>query len=364
LWRSLDRASNGLSVSPLLIRGSLSSEFSAVIGNDGKALFMRCPLIGRSLLPRRLWFGKYSSLFHWIETETLLARVIANRRFDVIHMPDQTLPPRGKFGKVVTVHDLVTETGPKTKFQRFYLRRVLGRADRLVCVSSTTAADIKRFAPDIANKISVNPAGLDLNLFRPGPSQPEWLASRFQLSSRYFLHVGVCSERKNPNGILEAARVVKRRYGAEFLIVFVGPYQVNQAALDYLRFRGQELGIIDQLRFLGDVTTDDLVVLYRSSSALLFPSLFEGFGYPPVEALACGTPCIVSNEGAVAEVVGEIGLAVNPRNIDEIATAMVAVLRGEVSDVNYTGPALAARFSASLMGDYFARLYSAFGAGN
>jgi glycosyltransferase involved in cell wall biosynthesis len=82
---------------------------------------------------------------------------------------------------------------------------------------------------------------------------------------------------------------------------------------------------------------DELATLYQNSSALVFPSLMEGFGYPPVEALECGTPCVISNESAVAEIVGDAGLKVNPRSPEEIAGAMMAVLRGEAPDVRERG---------------------------
>jgi glycosyltransferase involved in cell wall biosynthesis len=98
-------------------------------------------------------------------------------------------------------------------------------------------------------------------------------------------------------------------------------------------------------------------MLYRNSAALVFPSLMEGFGYPAVEALACGTPCIISDEGAVAEVVGEVGLRVNARSSEEIASAMIAVLRGGHKDVRTIGPALAARFGAASMADRLIEIY-------
>jgi glycosyltransferase involved in cell wall biosynthesis len=274
-------------------------------------------------------------------------------------MPDQTLPPPGKFGKVVTVHDIPFGKEPHSKFWEFQQRRVVDRADRLVCVSRSTAEDLVAFAPAAASKISVSPAGLDLNVFRPGPRQAEHLASRFQLSVPFFLHVGVCRKRKNPDGILEAVKLVRKEWRDRFEMVFVGPYQVDEPALEYLRLRGEQLGITGHLRFLGDVTIDELVTLYRNSHALVFPSLLEGFGYPPVEALACGTPCIISDEGAVAEVVGDLGLRVNARSAEAIASAMMAVLRGDVPDVSASGPLLAARFGASSVADHFTGIYQA-----
>jgi glycosyltransferase involved in cell wall biosynthesis len=309
-------------------------------------------------MPSRLSFGKYSAILQLIESEILLARVLLKQDLDVIHMPDQSLPPPVKFAKVVTVHDIpFSKDERRAKFKRFYFRRLVRRADRLVCDSTSTAEELLAFAPAAADKISVCPAGLDLNLFGPGRREPERVASRFQLSMPFFLHVGVCSGRKNPDGILEAVARVRTSWGCGFKMAFVGPYQINRAALEYLRLRGQELGISGQLRFVGNVSTDELVMLYRNSAALVFPSLMEGFGYPPVEALACGAPCIISDEGAVAEIVGDVGCRVNARSSEEIASAMITVLRGQHKDVRVSGPALGARFGASSMADRFIEIY-------
>lgn len=356
LWKALARREGRtITMSPLLIRRHQTRDFRSVVGSSAGIHRVNSPLMGR--LPLRLWLGKYFSFLQLIESEVLLARILKRRRFDVVHMLDQTLPPPGRFGKVVTLHDIPFTKGTGTKFQRFYLHRVVDRADRLVCVSSATAEELLAFAPATANKISVCPAGLDLKVFRRGPRQPEQLASRFQLSAPFFLHVGVCAGRKNPDGILAAVKIVISKWDGGFEMVFVGPYQVDEPALAYLRARGSQLGISGNLRFLGDVTTEELVQLYRSSMALVFPSLMEGFGYPPVEALACGTPCIISEEGAVAEIVGDVGLRVNPRSADQIADAMMAVLRGEAPDVRDSGAALAARFGASSMADHLVGIY-------
>ena len=358
LWNTLATRESELSLKPLLTRRIPTAEFRFALQGIDRAGPVTCPLIGHRLLPAKLSFGKYAPFLKLVESEVLLARALCNQGLDVIHMPDQTLPPPVKFAKVVTVHDIpFRKEERQAKFKRFYFRRLVRRADRLVCVSRSTAEELFGFAPKAADKISVCPAGLDLNVFGPGCREPERVASRFQLSMPFFLHVGVCAGRKNPDGILEAVSRVRTRWGGGFEIAFVGPYQVNRAALEYLTLRGEQLGISGQLRFLGDVSTDELVMLYRNSAALVFPSLMEGFGYPPVEALACGAPCIISDEGAVAEVVGDVGCRVNVRSSEEIASAMIAVLRGQHKDVRVSGPALAARFGASSLADRFIEIY-------
>lgn len=358
LWNALVRREGRVLVQPLLTKRFVTPNFRSVVEGADETRRVECPLIGHRLMPARLSFGKYAPILQLVESEILLARALLKQDLDVIHMPDQTVPPPVKFAKVVTVHDIpFRKEERRAKFKRFYFRRLVRRADRLVCDSRFTAEELLAFAPVAADKISVCPAGLDLNVFRPSRREPERVASRFQLSMPFFLHVGVCAGRKNPDGILEAVARVKARWGGKFEIAFVGAYPLWRTALEYLTLRGQQLGISGQLRFLGEVNTDELVMLYRNSAALVFPSLMEGFGYPPVEALACGAPCIISDEGAVAEVVGNVGCRVNVRSSEEIASAMIAVLRGQHKDVRVSGPALAARFSASSMADHFIEIY-------
>ncbi|MBV8770935.1 MAG: glycosyltransferase family 4 protein [Deltaproteobacteria bacterium] len=358
LWSALARRETRVLVQPLLIKRPVTPKFRSVLKAAEERRRVECPVLGHRLMPARLLFGKYFAILQLIESEILLARALLKQDLDVIRVPDQTVPPPVKFAKVVTVHDVpFRKEERRAKFKRFYLRRLVGRADRLVCDSRATAEELLAFDPEAANKISICPPGLDLNVFRPGRAEPARVAACFQLSMPFFLHVGVCAGRKNPDGILEAVARVRTRVGPTFEMAFVGPYQVNRAALAYLTLRGERLGISDQLRFLGDVSTDELVMLYRNSAALVFPSLMEGFGYPAVEALACGKPCIISDEGAVAEVVGEVGLRVNAESSEEIASAMIAVLRGRHKDVRAIGPALAARFGAASMADHLIEIY-------
>ncbi|MGO9455402.1 MAG: glycosyltransferase family 4 protein [Candidatus Binataceae bacterium] len=364
LWNMLARRRSALLLRPMLTPRSPVAEFRDLVEGLDETSTIRAPLVGHRLVPPRLSFGRFFPLLQALESEFLLARTLAKHDLDVIHMPDQNMPPAGKFAKIVTVHDVPFKVGqPQTKFKQFYLRRIVQRADRVVCVSSSTARELVAFAPEARDKITVCPSGLDLKSFRPGLRDPEGVAERFQLTKPYFLHVGVCTGRKNPDGILEAIAKVRMLYGEPFEMVFVGPYQVNQSALEYLVSRGRQLGIHDQLRFPGNVSINELVMLYRNSAALVFPSLMEGFGYPPVEALACGVPCIVSDEGAVAEIVGDAGMQVEVKSSEQIAAAMITVLRRQHKDVTISGPALAARYSSSSVADCLTKIYESLATG-
>src|SRR5579875_3552767 len=150
LWNALVARGPDFSLRPLLTRRAPTPEFRTTMRGLDKTTPVTSPLIGHPALPARLSFGKYAPLVRLVESELLLARALYHQRVDIVHDPDQGLPPPGRFGKVVTVHDIpVWKDVGQRKLRQFYLRRTLRRADRLVCDSRSTAQDLLTFAPDV-----------------------------------------------------------------------------------------------------------------------------------------------------------------------------------------------------------------------
>ncbi len=247
---------------------------------------------------------------------------------DLVYLPNLNFA-RARAPLAVTVHDLSFERYPDlfSAKQRLWHslvapRRLLSRAASVVAVSEHTRDDIIETYGVPAGKITVINPGVGPE-FRPVPRE-EWepVMSRYGLTPGYFLFLGTLEPRKNIPGVISAFEKLGPR---ERLVIAGGRgwlYQdiFHQAALSPARAR---------IRFLDYVTESEKPALYSAATALVYPSFYEGFGIPPLEAMACGTPTVVSQATSLGEVVGSAGLLVNPHDIGEIAEAMAALLDDE-----------------------------------
>jgi glycosyltransferase involved in cell wall biosynthesis len=231
---------------------------------------------------------------------------------------------------VVTVHDLTILRHPDLypAFEGWYWRRVqpraLGAATQLVAVSKTTADDLERLYGVPAGRVeviynSIAPA------FSPGPADRAVLR-RYGLECDFVLHVGSISRKKN---LVTLARAFDRlvRRGMPLKLALVG--RVYQKGSDEeLGPLVDAAGLRERVVFTGPVTEEELVALYRAASAVAFPSLHEGFGLVPVEAMACGAPVVASTGGALGEVVGDAALLLRDGRDDaELAEALGRVIQ-------------------------------------
>lgn len=232
---------------------------------------------------------------------------------DVLFVPSHTLPIIKNPGlkTVVTVHDLGSEYLPSMHQvkQRLYLsfmqKYQLKTATKIIAVSRATKRDLVEKMGIRANKIEVIYEGYDKNLFRP--IKGDILVNSLRA---YYLFVGTVQPRKNLVRIMEAFSIVGKGN-----LVIAG--QKGWIA-DEIYNLPKKLGIEDRVKFLGYVSDNDLTALYYRATALLFPSLFEGFGLPILEAQACGCPVITSNLSSMPEVAGKGAIFVNPYSVQDI----------------------------------------------
>lgn len=249
---------------------------------------------------------------------------LASRTFsdslDVLFVPAHTLPVIRKPGlkTVVTVHDLGSEYLPKMHQvkQRMYLsfmqRIQLKHATKIIAVSNATKEDlIKRVGLD-PKKIEVIYEGFDKKLFRPvgGDTVVNSLKP-------YYLFVGTVQPRKNLGRLIKAFAAFHLRGGLKLVIAGSKGWMSDE-----IYKLPKKLRIEDRVKFLGYVPDKDLPALYSGAIALLFPSLFEGFGLPILEAQACGCPVITSNISSMPEVAGKGAVYVNPYSVDDIVDGM------------------------------------------
>jgi glycosyltransferase involved in cell wall biosynthesis len=275
-----------------------------------------------------------------------LARASRKLRLDILHDPCGIAPFLGhrslSYARVVTIHDAIPLVHPEYQplltrlVYRTYLARARVTADRVLTMSQHSRQDIVRHLgiPEALVQVTTPgtpyPADSDLDRWR---RQLPLILQHYRLSQPYFLSVGADNPRKNIAVSLEAFQVVHQRH-SEARFVLVGPPPPH----------GRTSGA--GVQHLGYVSEEHLHALYCGAAALIFPSLYEGFGFPALEALAHGTPVITSNVSSLPEIVGSAGFLVNPRETAPLAEAMRACLRPEIrARLFHEGRQRARRFS-------------------
>ncbi len=224
---------------------------------------------------------------------------------------------------VITIHDIAPLLFPGHKFGLSGLAWRLSwqgaiRAKKIIAVSEFTRQQvIKQFGVNPA-RICLIPEGVESSFQVWNPDKLTFVQRKFSLPDRFLLHVGGTHPRKNIEGLLKIVA------GLNIPLVQAGGRPTEKQTRLMV-----ELGIIKKVKFLGKVSDPDLIALYNLATALLFPSLYEGFGFPPLEAMACGTPVISSNLTSLPEIVGDAGLLVNPHNIQAFQDAVMRVLEND-----------------------------------
>jgi glycosyltransferase involved in cell wall biosynthesis len=250
---------------------------------------------------------------------------------DLVHFPDQSLPllPVLPCPSVVTVHDLTTYryteayTRGKVLYKKLATRAAMRQATRIIAVSQSTKQDILDLFGVSENQVRAVYSGLDRR-FRPVEdcSKLERTRTALGLPEQYILHVGSIDPRKNLVTLFKALAIL-RDDDLRVRLVVAGSREYNyRPVFDTV----QALALEDQVLFLGFVSDAELVDVYNLAQLFVFPSIHEGFGYPPLEAMACGTPVIVSNSSSLPEIVDDAALQVDPFNAAEIATAIRLLL--------------------------------------
>jgi glycosyltransferase involved in cell wall biosynthesis len=224
-----------------------------------------------------------------------------------------------------------------TWFSRFYwstfTRYGLKNVDSIITVSENTKQDVVDRYGVNDQKVTAIPLAIDDELSRSvSPDETREVLSRYSVEEPYLLYVGTIEPRKNIPRLIRAFDRAKIRYGFDHKLVIVGK---KGWLFDDVFDIVQELGISDQVVFTGFVPDEDLPGLYGSADGFVFPSLYEGFGLPPLEAMSYGTPVIVANSSSLPEVVGDAGLLIDPKNVDDIADKIGRLatnenLRGEL----------------------------------
>jgi glycosyltransferase involved in cell wall biosynthesis len=299
-----------------------------------------------------------------------LPRRLARGDVDLFWSPLQTLPLAGRVPAVVTVHDLTALLYPETHTARVrwsqlpFLERSLDRARAVIVVSAATAADLRRHFPSSAAKVRVVYPGVDPAFAPAAPDEVRRIREELGLPGGYLLSVATLEPRKNLARLLDAWEALRREEPAATPpLVLAGGKGWHSAALERRIADLAPLG----LTHLGRVDDARLIRLFQGARIFVYPSLYEGFGLPPLEAMACGVPVVTSDAASLPEVVGDAGVTVDPRDAEALAGALQALLAApeRAADLARRGRERAARFTweraAAEMDEVFAAALTADG---
>ncbi len=291
----------------------------------------------------------YTPCHHRLE-RWALAIETARLRLDLLHSPDFIPPVGGARHSVVTVHDLNFIYYPEfltADSRRYYNGQIewaVRRADHVIADSQATRDDLLRLLHVPPEKVTAVLLAAD-PAFRPLPTAHVTATlARHQLPNGYLLFVGTLEPRKNLPGLLTAYDMLRRRGETQSPLAIVGG---RGWLCDEIFSQVDTLHMNEWVRFLHDVSNDELPAIYNGAAVLITPSFYEGFGLPALEAMACGTPVVVSDRGSLPEVVGEAGVLVSPDDPQAIAAGLAAVLGDpqRATALRQAGLARAAQFT-------------------
>ena len=270
----------------------------------------------------------------------------------LFHAPHYVLPPLVTCRSIVTIHDCIHLMFPQYLPSRFalgYARASIAlaarRADRVLTVSESSKRDILRFVDTDPDKIDVIYNAYDERFSRePREEDVVRVRERYQLQDEFVLYAGNVKPHKNLERLIDALQIVHARGLDHLKLVIIGDELSKGASL---RRAVHRHNLHRYVRFLGYLPEDTLAVMYRLAGVFVFPSLYEGFGLPPLEAMASGTPVVTSNVSSLPEVAGDAAVLVNPLDPADIADGILRVLTDETlrRDLRRKGLVRASQFS-------------------
>lgn len=259
-----------------------------------------------------------------------LPEALRSKAVDVFHAPANVLPPRLPCASVVTVHDVAFMRYPqffrpmRRAYQRRFVRSSVGRATRIAAVSESTKRDLVEYLSAPAECTDVIYPGIPDD-FQPVRDEEKLAAFRaaHRLPERYALFLGTLEPRKNLVGLVEAYAQLREQHADTPSLVIAGAKGWYYSEL-FERVRA--LGLLGAITFAGYVAREEQPMWYSGAEAFVYPSLYEGFGIPVLEALACGVPTVTSNLSSLPEAAGSLALQVDPQDRTALAHAMLRAL--------------------------------------
>ena len=276
---------------------------------------------------------------------------VARERLDLLHSMSYVQPVLCPTRSVVTMLDLTFMRMPETfnRWNRLYLSAMstlsARRCDHIVAISESTRQDVIRFLGVPPEKVEVIYCGVDAP-FRPIEDAAALARFRAErgVPEHFALYLGTLEPRKNVERLIEAYARLKRAGEIPHKLVLGG---ARGWLYDRIFARVRELNLEDDVLFTSYIPYDELPLWYNCADIFIYPSLYEGFGLPPLEAMACGTPVVTSSRSSLPEVVGTAAMTVDPLDVSAIASAIARILNEPSlrERLKAEGPRQAARFS-------------------
>jgi len=302
---------------------------------------------------KQVFITEYFTLY-WDQVK--LPLYLKREKIDVFLAPILKLPFFAPCKSAVIISDLThfffdgyraSRIFPKRLYYRVLSKVVAEKADKIITISQYSKKNISKAFRMPKEKINVVYPGIDRN-YRPMAPVREKTLSKYGINKKFIFYLGNFKPHKNVKGLIEAYRGLPEEVRAKYMLVLGGARDKFRAALEKTV---HNLRMEKNIIFTGFIAEKDLPSIYSAAEAFVFPSLHEGFGLPPLEAMACGTPVVAFRTSSLPEVVGEAGILVNPLNRGELTKKLAEItekksLRDELA---YRGLDRAKNFSAARM---------------
>ena len=333
---------------------NLLRQLARLDGADDYVVFCRdhdfetVSVLGQRFKPVREEAGNYS-----MREQVAIPIDVRREGIELFHAPHYVLPPLTPCRSVVTIHDCIHLRFPQYlpsrlgyAYARAQMWSATHRAARVITVSEASKRDILRYFRVAESRIDVIYNAIDDRFWQaPDPEEIDRVRQRYQLTAPFVLYAGNIKPHKNLERLIEAFHLLRQDAAFKDVQLLIIGDEVSKYA--NLRRAVHRHKLHKHVRFFGFVPDRTLAALYRLANAFVFPSLYEGFGLPPLEAMASGTPVITSNVSSLPEVVGDAAVMIDPYEPAAIADAMQRVLTDEAlrADLRRRGLARAREFS-------------------
>lgn len=274
--------------------------------------------------------------------EEYIPASLARDAIEIYHIPQNGIGLSSNIPckTVVTIHDLIPYTMPETVGRGYLLKFlkdipiIIGAAQGIITVSEFSKQDILRLFPINEDKIFVTPLAADEKYHKMDKEYcREYVKSNYNIIGDFIMYLGGFSKRKNVRSLILAFKHTKDHFDKEHKLVIIGE---DRDDLPKLKDMVKSLELESSVFFTGFVKESELPIFYNASEIFVYPSLYEGFGLPPLEAMSCGTPVISSKVSSIPEVVGDAGILIDPNSTEYLEDALLTLSNSEKLKENYS----------------------------
>lgn len=252
-------------------------------------------------------------------------------RFDIFHSTTFTIPPASAYAKLIfTIYDVSFYTHPQFHLKENIKHCLTGtktavrKADVIIAISDHTKKDLIKYFDCPENKIKVTPLACDKIFYKKiNTGEKNKVLLKYKVGNSFIFHLGSLEPRKNTMGLIKAYRLLPKKLQEKYqLIIGGGKGWLNSAVHDYIR----KYNLSGNIKIIGYIENDDLPIFYQMAKCFVYPSFYEGFGIPPLEAMASGCPTLVSNNSSLPEICKNGAIYCKPNNIEDISKKMEQLL--------------------------------------